>query len=71
MRGTRHWIVIGLVALLALASVAAGCGSSSGDTSSSSTTASSGSSGGQDLGLITDGTLTIGSDIPYPPFEQG
>jgi polar amino acid transport system substrate-binding protein len=71
MRGTRHWIVIGLVSLLALGSVAAGCGSSGSDTSSSSTTASGGSSSGQDLGLITDGTLTIGSDIPYPPFEQG
>jgi polar amino acid transport system substrate-binding protein len=72
MRGTRHWIVIGLVALLALGSVAAGCGSSSDDTSSSSsTTASGGTSGGEDLGLITDGTLTVGSDIPYPPFEQG
>lgn len=70
MRGTRHWIVIGLVALLALASVAAGCGSSSDDTSSS-TTASGGSSGGDDLGLITPGTMTVGSDIPYPPFEQG
>lgn len=71
MRGTRHWIVLGLVALVALGSVAAGCGSSSDDTSSSSTTASGGTSGGQDLGLITDGTLTVGSDIPYPPFEQG
>jgi ABC-type amino acid transport substrate-binding protein len=38
--------------------VAAGCGSSS---DSSSSTASSG--GGE--------ALTIGSDIPYPPFEQG
>ena len=71
MRGTRHWIVIGLVALLALGSVAAGCGSSGDDTSSSSTTASGGSSAGDDLGLITPGTLTVGSDIPYPPFEQG
>jgi ABC-type amino acid transport substrate-binding protein len=39
--------------------VVAGCGSSSDD--SSSTSASGG--GGE--------TLTVGSDIPYPPFEQG
>ena len=24
-----------------------------------------------DLGLLQDGTLTVASDIPYPPFEQG
>ena len=33
-----------------------------------STTASGGDT---DLGLLEPGTLTIGSDIPYPPFEQG
>jgi polar amino acid transport system substrate-binding protein len=48
-----------------MAGIAAGCGSSS---SSSST---SGGGGSNDLGLLTPGTLTIGSDIPYPPFEQG
>ena len=31
----------------------------------------SGGGSSSDLGLITPGTLTIGSDIPYPPFEQG
>jgi polar amino acid transport system substrate-binding protein len=67
MRGTRAWVMAGLLALLASVLVAAGCGSD--DTSS--TTPSGSAGGGQDLGLITDGTLTIGSDIPYPPFEQG
>jgi ABC-type amino acid transport substrate-binding protein len=46
-----------LVGVISL--VVAGCGSSSND--SSSTSASS--SGGE--------ALTVGSDIPYPPFEQG
>lgn len=46
------------LALAALAVFVAGCGSSS----NSSTTAGGGS-GGE--------TLTVGSDIPYPPFEQG
>jgi polar amino acid transport system substrate-binding protein len=58
---------LGLAALAAVAVVglAAGCGSSS-----SSSSSSSGGGGGK-LGLITPGTLVVGSDIPYPPFEQG
>jgi polar amino acid transport system substrate-binding protein len=63
IRGTWTRLAIALVAALAIAGIAAGCGSSS------STTSGGGSSG--DLGLLTPGTLTIGSDIPYPPFEQG
>ncbi len=48
------------VLLVAVAAVAvAGCGSSS----SSTSTEGSGSGGGE--------KLTVGSDIPYPPFEQG
>jgi polar amino acid transport system substrate-binding protein len=58
-------VVTALVAAVAVAGIAAGCGSSSSSTSTSSGGSSS------DLGLITPGTLTIGSDIPYPPFEQG
>jgi polar amino acid transport system substrate-binding protein len=58
-------VVAALVAAVAVVGVAAGCGSSS------STTGTSGGSSSSDLGLITPGTLTIGSDIPYPPFEMG
>jgi len=61
---TKIWslavLVIGLIAAFAVA----GCGSDD-STSGDSSTASS------NLPLISDGTLTIGSDIPYPPFEQG
>src|SRR5581483_349820 len=63
LRGTRMRVVAALVAAVAVAGIAAGCGSSSSTTS--------GGGGSNDLGLITPGTLTIGSDIPYPPFEQG
>jgi polar amino acid transport system substrate-binding protein len=63
---TRLWLLAGLAAGVAL--IGAGCGSSNND---NSTSASTGSSGGTDLGLLTAGTLTVGSDIPYPPFEQG
>jgi ABC-type amino acid transport substrate-binding protein len=44
------------LAVLAIAAFAAGCGSSGDDSTS-------GGGGGE--------ALTIGSDIPYPPFEQG
>jgi polar amino acid transport system substrate-binding protein len=55
--------VIGVIAAFAIY----GCGG--GDNSSSTSTTSAG--GGNDLGTLEPGTLTIGSDIPYPPFEQG
>jgi polar amino acid transport system substrate-binding protein len=57
IRGTRMRIGIALVTALATAGIAAGCGGDDG--------------GGNELGLITEGTLFIGIDTPYPPFEQG
>jgi ABC-type amino acid transport substrate-binding protein len=65
MRGTRLWLVIGLVCLLATALVASGCGDDDDDDGGGETT------GAAELDLLTEGTLTVGSDIPYPPFEQG
>ena len=58
---TRLWLVVGFVALLAAAMVAAGCGDDD-----ESTTGTSG-----ELNLLEPGTLTVGIDTPYPPFEQG
>lgn len=69
MRGTRLWLVIGLVAVFALGLVAAGCGSD--DSSDSSDTSTEASSGSADVQTINDGTLLIGTDAPYPPFEIG
>ncbi len=61
MRSTsRLTALLAAIALLAIAAFAAGCGSS--DSTTGGTEASSGG-GGE--------TLTVGSDIPYPPFEQG
>ena len=57
-----------LIAALAIALAAVGiasCGSSSDNSSSS------GGGGSADLGLKTPGTILLGSDIPYPPFEYG
>lgn len=67
IRGTRTRLAIALIAALAVAGIAAGCGGGG----SSSTTSSSGGSSSNPLGVLTPGTLTVGSDIPYPPFEQG
>lgn len=50
--------LLAALAILALAAFAAGCGSSD-----DSTTDGGGGSGGA--------PLTVASDIPYPPFEQG
>jgi len=59
MRKTRLTALFAVL-LFALASlVAAGCGDSDDET-----TASGGGGGGGEA-------LTVGSDIPYPPFEQG
>jgi lysine-arginine-ornithine-binding protein len=56
----RSRSVVSIVALLAAALVATGCG---GDDSSSPSSS--------DLGTITEGKLRVGSDIPYAPFEFG
>lgn len=59
----RRTLVVALLAALAVglaALFAAGCGS---DDDDDGTTAAGGGGGGE--------VLTVGSDIPYPPFEQG
>src|SRR5688572_24329649 len=57
IRGTRMRIGVALVTTLAAAALAAGCG---GD-----------DDGGGDPGTLTEGTLFIGIDTPYPPFSEG
>lgn len=68
MRGTRLWILVGLIALLVSGFAVAGCGDDDdeGDDGEATTEASA-----EDLGLITEGTLTVGTDTPFPPFEIG
>src|SRR4029453_2821986 len=51
--------LIALLALLATVLVAVGCGGDDNKDSSGKFT------------TITKGKLKVGSDIPYPPFEQG
>ncbi len=65
---SRILAALAICAMLALGIVAVGCGS---DDDSGSDSGTSSTASGGDLGLITDGTLVIGSDIPFPPFEEG
>ncbi len=58
MNNARLTALLAALAVCAAAIFAAGCGSSD-----SSTTGGTEASGGE--------ALTVGSDIPYPPFEQG
>src|SRR3954454_22773989 len=63
MRKTRLTALFAVL-LFALASVAAiGCGGGSDSTTGGGGSTSAGGGGGE--------PLTVGSDIPYPPFEQG
>lgn len=60
MRKTRLTALFAVFLLALAALVAAGCGGGSSSTSEETT---AGGGGGE--------PLTVGSDIPYPPFEQG
>lgn len=69
MTKTRTWSLIALIVGLFAAIAVAGCGDD--DSTSSDSTSADSTAASSDLGLIEDGTLIVGSDIPYPPFEQG
>jgi polar amino acid transport system substrate-binding protein len=63
-RETRLWSLIVLVVGLVAAFAVAGCGDD--DSTSGDSTGAAG-----DVETITAGTLTVGTDTPYPPFEIG
>ena len=66
MRKSRLLAMLSALSVLVAMVLVVGCGSSDDDSSSSS-------SGGDSVSseLITEGTLTVGTDTPYPPFEFG
>jgi polar amino acid transport system substrate-binding protein len=68
MRGTRLWLLIGVIALLVSGFAVAGCGDDDDEGDGGEATTEAGT---EDLGLSTEGTLTVGTDTPFPPFEIG
>ena len=62
-RMTTRNVLKALALTSALGLTLAACGSSGDDDKT-------GSSGSPDIGLIKAGTLTVCSDVPYPPFED-
>ena len=68
MSRTRLWTLIAALAIAVAALVAAGCGGGDDTTGGGG---GGGASSTANLGLKSDGTLLVGSDIPYPPFEFG
>jgi polar amino acid transport system substrate-binding protein len=67
MSKTRLWALLVLVVGLFAAVALAACGDDDDDDGTTTTEAVDTA----DLGLMEDGTLVVGSDIPFPPFEQG
>jgi polar amino acid transport system substrate-binding protein len=71
----RRWFaLIGLAAVFAMLAVACGGGEEGGTTGSTGPTGATSGTGATGptapaVTTISSGTLTIGSDIPYPPFE--
>lgn len=66
-------LLLAIFAALAAMLLVAACGDDDDAETSGGSTAGEAATttAGADLGLISDGTLTVASDIPYPPFEQG
>jgi polar amino acid transport system substrate-binding protein len=67
MRRSRILVLLASVVLLAGSAFVAGCGDDDDDDNGGDTTAA----GGEDLGLVQEGQLLVGTDTPFPPFEIG
>jgi polar amino acid transport system substrate-binding protein len=61
---SRLLALLAALALVVTAGFVVGCGDDDDDDGG-------GSGGGDDLGLITEGELLVGTDTPFPPFEIG
>jgi polar amino acid transport system substrate-binding protein len=61
---SRLLALLAALALVVTAGFVVGCGDDDDD-------GGGGSGGGDDLGLITEGELLVGTDTPFPPFEIG
>jgi polar amino acid transport system substrate-binding protein len=63
---SRLLVLLAALALVLTAGFAVGCGGDDDDDDGGN-----GGGGGEDLGLIQDGQLLVGTDTPFPPFEIG
>jgi polar amino acid transport system substrate-binding protein len=63
---TRLTALLAALAIIAMGAFVAGCGGDDDDDNGGETAAAEG-----ELSTIEPGKLIVGSDIPYPPFEQG
>jgi len=70
MSRTWRWLALTLGLVLAMGAIAAGCGGDDDDNGEDGT-ATTAEEPAEDLGLISEGTLTVGTDAPFPPFEIG
>jgi polar amino acid transport system substrate-binding protein len=66
MRRSRILVLLASLTLLAGGAFVAGCGDDDDDDGGDTTAAA-----GEDLGLIQEGQLLVGTDTPFPPFEIG
>jgi polar amino acid transport system substrate-binding protein len=64
MSRTRLWMVLGFALVLAAGLIAAGCGGDDDDDGG-------GDGAAGEPELVKEGTLTVGIDTPFPPFEIG
>lgn len=65
MTPTRRWSIVALLAAVLMAVVAVGCGDDDETTTGGEETTTAA------VQTLQDGVLTVGSDIPYDPFEGG
>jgi polar amino acid transport system substrate-binding protein len=65
MTKSRLWLALLLAALLAIGGIAAGCGGDDDDDDGD------GDGAAAEFTLVQEGTLTVGTDAPFPPFEIG
>lgn len=69
MRGTRLWLVIGIIAALFATALVAGCGDDDDDDGETTTATEEPAAG--DIETIEEGMLSVGTDAPFAPFEIG
>lgn len=70
LKRPTHRATLAAAVLTAVALSTAACGSSDSGNGNGNDTAGGSASTGPDLGLISAGTLSVCSDVPYPPFED-